>query len=81
MGVCAIRRYGKLAAAAERLLEQAMARFGLSARAHDRIRRVTRTIADFLVRKIGDVSGKAEPFAGCLSHMLALSWKEQSSRL
>ena len=46
MGVRAIRQYGRLDAAAERLLEQAMARFGLSARAHDRIRRVARTIAD-----------------------------------
>ena len=46
MGVRTIRRYCKLDAAAERLLEQAMQRFGLSARAHDRIRRVARTIAD-----------------------------------
>ena len=46
MGVRTIRQYGKLDAAGERLLEQAMQRFGLSAHAHDRIRRVARTIAD-----------------------------------
>ena len=46
MGVRNIRQYCKLDAAGERLLEQAMHRFGLSARAHDRIRKVARTIAD-----------------------------------
>ena len=46
MGVRTIRRYCQLDAAGERLLEQAMQRFGLSARAHDRIRKVARTIAD-----------------------------------
>ena len=46
MGVRGIRQYCKLDAAGERLLEQAMQRFGLSARAHDRIRKVARTIAD-----------------------------------
>ena len=46
MGVRAIRQYCRLDTAGERLLEQAMTRFGLSARAHDRIRRVARTIAD-----------------------------------
>ena len=46
MGVRNIRQYCKLDDAGERLLEQAMHRFGLSARAHDRIRKVARTIAD-----------------------------------
>jgi magnesium chelatase family protein len=46
MGVREIRRYCQLDAAGERLLEQAMRHFGLSARAHDRIRKVARTIAD-----------------------------------
>lgn len=46
MGVRNIRQYCRLDAAGERLLEQAMYRFGLSARAHDRIRKVARTIAD-----------------------------------
>ena len=46
MGVRNIRQYCKLDGAGERLLEQAMQRFGLSARAHDRIRKVARTIAD-----------------------------------
>jgi magnesium chelatase family protein len=47
MGVRNIRQYCKLDAAGERLLEQAMhSSFGLSARAHDRIRKVARTIAD-----------------------------------
>ena len=46
MGVRSIRQYCKLDVAGERLLEQAMRHFGLSARAHDRIRKVARTIAD-----------------------------------
>jgi len=46
MGVRTIRQYCRLDAGGERLLERAMQRFGLSARAHDRIRKVARTIAD-----------------------------------
>ena len=46
MGIREIRRYCVLDAAGERLLEQAMRHFGLSARAYDRIRKVARTIAD-----------------------------------
>ena len=46
MGVRGIRQYCKLDTAGEGLLEKAMQRFGLSARAHDRIRKVARTIAD-----------------------------------
>ena len=41
-----IRKYCQLDAESESLLERAMVRQGLSARAHDRIRKVARTIAD-----------------------------------
>jgi magnesium chelatase family protein len=41
-----IRKYGAISAECERLLESAVNRLGLSARAHDRILKVARTIAD-----------------------------------
>src|SRR5881396_1251632 len=41
-----IRKYCEISAECERLLENAMTRLGLSARAHDRILKVARTIAD-----------------------------------
>jgi magnesium chelatase family protein len=41
-----IRTYCELSSEAERLLERAMQQQGLSARAHDRILKVARTIAD-----------------------------------
>jgi magnesium chelatase family protein len=41
-----IRRYCRIDAASEQRLEQAMTRVGLSARAYDRILKVSRTIAD-----------------------------------
>jgi magnesium chelatase family protein len=41
-----IRKYASISAEGERLLETAMAKLGLSARAHDRILKVSRTIAD-----------------------------------
>jgi magnesium chelatase family protein len=52
MGVREIRQYCQLDAAGEQLLEQAMRHFGLSARAHDRIRKVARTIADLAGEEI-----------------------------
>jgi magnesium chelatase family protein len=42
-----IRAFCELSADCERLLERAMTQQGLSARAHDRILKVARTIADF----------------------------------
>jgi len=41
-----IRKYCAISAEGERLLENAVTRLGLSARAHDRILKVARTIAD-----------------------------------
>ena len=41
-----IRRYCKIDAEGEQMLERAMTRLGLSARAYDRILKVSRTIAD-----------------------------------
>ena len=41
-----IRRYCKLDSAGETLLKQAMTELGLSARAHDKVLRIARTIAD-----------------------------------
>jgi len=46
MGTQQIRMYCELTSDAERLLERAMQQQGLSARAHDRILKVARTIAD-----------------------------------
>ncbi len=41
-----IRQHCQLAASAQQLLERAMQKYGLSARAYDRILKVSRTIAD-----------------------------------
>ncbi|HYJ45502.1 MAG TPA: ATP-binding protein, partial [Pyrinomonadaceae bacterium] len=41
-----IRQYCRIDAEGERMLEQAMTRLGLSARAYDRILKVSRTVAD-----------------------------------
>ena len=46
MGTAQIRQHCELASDAERLLERAMLQQGLSARAHDRILKVARTVAD-----------------------------------
>ena len=46
MGSREIRKYCELGTDAEHLLERAMVKQGLSARAHDRILKVSRTVAD-----------------------------------
>src|SRR5690606_7803888 len=46
MSSAQIRKHCELDADSEKLLEKAMTRQGLSARAHDRILKVSRTIAD-----------------------------------
>ena len=46
MGSREIRKYCELGTEAEHLLERAMVKQGISARAHDRILKVARTIAD-----------------------------------
>ncbi len=50
-----IRKYCAISAEGEKLLENAITRLGLSARAHDRILKVARTIADL------DGAGEIEP--------------------
>ena len=50
-----IRRHCQLDSEGERMLESAMVRLGLSARAYDRILKVSRTIADL------DASEKVRP--------------------
>ncbi len=51
MGSREIRKYCELGTEAEHLLERAMVKQGLSARAHDRILKVSRTIADLAERR------------------------------
>jgi magnesium chelatase family protein len=46
MGTREIRRYCAVDAESQKLLETAVTKLGLSARAHDRVLRVARTIAD-----------------------------------
>jgi magnesium chelatase family protein len=46
MGSKEVRKYSKLDSAGEELLKMAMTKLGLSARAYDRILKVSRTIAD-----------------------------------
>lgn len=48
MGSREIRKYCELDTEAEHLLERAMVKQGLSARAHDRILKVARTVADLV---------------------------------
>jgi magnesium chelatase family protein len=47
-----IRKYCELGTDAEHLLERAMMKQGLSARAHDRILKVARTVADLAGRQV-----------------------------
>jgi magnesium chelatase family protein len=56
MGSRHIRQFCELSAECERLLERAMTRQGLSARAHDRILKVSRTIAD--LENVGQIEVK-----------------------
>lgn len=60
MGTRQIRLFCELAPDAERLLERAMQQQGLSARAHDRILKVARTIADLEGAESLNVSHIAE---------------------
>jgi len=46
MPAALLRRHGGLDAAGRRLMERAMTKLGLSARGHDRVLKVARTIAD-----------------------------------
>ncbi len=55
-----IRKYCNISVECERLLESAMTRLGLSARAHDRILKVARTIADLDSAENIDVAHIAE---------------------
>ena len=55
-----MRRYCELDAASRRLLISAIDRLGLSARAHDRILKVARTIADLAAEEKVDASHVAE---------------------
>ena len=50
-----IRKHCQISAEGEKLLESAMVKLGLSARAHDRVLKVARTIADL------DESASVEP--------------------
>jgi magnesium chelatase family protein len=52
-----IRKYCNISAECERLLESAMSGLGLSARAHDRILKVSRTIADLEMFSAGFTCG------------------------
>ena len=80
MGSREIRKYCELGTEAEHLLERAIAKQGLSARAHDRILKVARTIAD-----LGGVEAiesgpyrRSDPVSHPGSHILglAVSYKE-----
>jgi len=55
-----VEKYCQLDAASEMLLKQAMTEFGLSARAHDKICKLARTIADLAGAKDIQTSHIAE---------------------
>jgi magnesium chelatase family protein len=58
MGSRQIRRFCELSGDSERLLERAMTQQGLSARAHDRILKVARTVADSDLEGCGQIESK-----------------------
>jgi magnesium chelatase family protein len=60
MGAADVRKYCRLNTAGESLLKQAMNRLGFSARAHDRILKVARTIADLAGAEHIEISHLAE---------------------
>jgi magnesium chelatase family protein len=65
-----MRRYCKLGQAGEALLKQAMTELGLSARAHDRVLRISRTIADLE----GEADIQAHHLAEAIAH--GESWQK-----
>ena len=75
MGSREIRKYCELGTESEHLLERAMAKQGLSARAHDRILKVSRTIADLSGSRVDRAGpyrrGNPVPDAG--SHILGVA--------
>ena len=71
-----MRRFCELDAPSRRLLEQAMSRLALSARAYDRVLKVARTIADLA----GDERVTAAHLAEAISYRPRLS-AEEANRL
>ena len=61
MGSREIRKYCELGTDSEHLLERAMMKQGLSARAHDRILKVSRTIADLIGSEVIEPGTSPKP--------------------
>ena len=62
-----VRKFCKLDAAGETILKQAMTELGLSARAHDKVLRVARTIAAAVAITCAVPVGRPAPLAAALS--------------
>ncbi|MCB9858424.1 MAG: YifB family Mg chelatase-like AAA ATPase [Phycisphaerales bacterium] len=60
MGPRQVREYCRLDSAGEQMLKQAMTEMGLSARAHDKVLRLSRTIADLEAKRDVEASHLAE---------------------